>query len=107
MTVQNDGFAPMYESRPVRLLLRDRATGALTELKVNTDPRGWRPGKAKTINTRLRLPADLAKGTYDLLLALADAAKILQAEPAFAVQYANSATWEAQTGYNKFFCLHR
>ena len=49
---------------------------------------------------KLRIPADVAPGTYTLALALPDDAKTLALRPEYAIQLANSGVWNPAKGTN-------
>ena len=44
-TVVNDGWANLYNPRPVELVLRNRATAQAYRLALTEDPRRWMPGE--------------------------------------------------------------
>ena len=98
--LENSGFAAPVNPRPLYALLVT-ATGApaLTVL-TPVDPRDWQPGAAGFTAT-LPLPADLAPGEYTLALWLPDEAATLQANPLYAIRFANVETWDETTGYNR------
>jgi hypothetical protein len=86
--LDNVGFAPPYDARRVRILLRS-STG--TEVDLGTpatiDTTGWDPeappfGFIASGN----IPADLAAGTYEVRLAMLEDASDL---PAYALMFAN------------------
>lgn len=73
------------------------------------DPRRWPAGTTTTLDKQVCAPA--VPGTYRLLLNLADPAPRLQSQDplpgstqtynsAYAIQLANTGTWQAATGYN-------
>jgi hypothetical protein len=64
------------------------------------DPRDWQPGAASFTAT-LPLPAGFAPGDYTLALWLPDEAPTLQADPLYAIRFANVETWDETTGYNR------
>ena len=97
----NDGYASMFNSRPVELVLRNDASGALTRIALSADPRKWLPGQAINLSQTVTLPAGMASGNYSVLLNLPDSAASLSGRPEYAVQLANANTWEANTGMNK------
>lgn len=97
VTVRNDGFANLYNPRPVLLVLRDRATGRMESVRIATDPRRWMPGESTTFGVTANLPP----GDYDVLLHLPDAAPELRARPEYAVRFANPDVWEPATGMNR------
>jgi hypothetical protein len=99
-TVANDGVAPAYNERPVRVVLRHRDTGTVRVLATDADPRRWLPGRTTTVTVDTAVPPDLAAGTYDILLHLPDASAGLQANPAYAVRLADDTVFDERTGHN-------
>ena len=97
VTVRNDGFANLYNPRPVILVLRERSTGRIQRVPIATDARRWMPSESATF----RVTATLAPGEYDILLHLPDAAPSLRDRPEFAVRLANPGVWEPATGMNR------
>lgn len=100
LTLQNRGFAAMYNPRNVELVLvsADGKTEYAATLPV--DPRTWLPGKAVTISQTVALPSDIADGSYKLYLALPDACASLASNPKYAVRVANKNVWDAEKGRN-------
>lgn len=99
-SIVNDGFASLYNERPVQLVLRNVATGAVMRLALNADPRKWLPGSSIQVSQNLSLPASLPAGTYAMLLALPDASSGLANRPEYSIQLANTGIWESATGFN-------
>jgi hypothetical protein len=103
INLQNVGFAAPYNPRGLELVLR-ASNGALRRIPVPADPRRFGPNDAggiTTINLDLPIPADLAPGNYELLLALPDPMPNLYTRPAYAIRVANIGTWEPSAGFNK------
>ncbi len=98
----NKGCAPMYNARPVYLVLRDQQSAY--SIQLSADPRRWVPGQLLAISELVTIPADIPAGTYDLYLHLPDAATTLAADPRYAVRFANVGTWDASTGMNDLLC---
>ena len=70
-------------------------------MQLDSDPRTWLPnGEISTINEQLTLPQNIEEGTYELYLYLPDASSKLAGDPRFAVRFANSDVWNAETGMN-------
>lgn len=99
-TVVNDGFANLYNPRPLEVVLRHRASGRLLRLPTAEDPRRWHPGEPRSVQLTGGIPADAPAGDYDLLLHLPDAAPALRDRVEFAVRFANDEVWEPATGMN-------
>jgi hypothetical protein len=100
LSLQNQGWSAPFNSRKVELVLRNTATGALTQIGLTADPRTWLPGQTITLNQTVTLPAGMASGNYAVLLNLPDPMPSLQGRPEYAIQLANNNMWEASTGLN-------
>ncbi len=100
INLANKGYASPYNARPVQLLLRKVDTQEITTLTINTDVRKWYPGDVK-LESAVTIPANLAKGEYELLLNLPDAYASIADRPEFSIRLANNNVWEETTGYNK------
>jgi hypothetical protein len=98
--VTNDGFANLYNPRPVEVVLRHQPSGRIYRLATAADPRHWLPGEETTVTLSGGVPADAAAGAYDILLHLPDASSRLRERPEYAVRFANADVWEAATGMN-------
>jgi hypothetical protein len=99
-SIHNDGYAAPFNPHGLSLILRNTNEGTVYSGKLPDDPRRFTPGSSSTISHKFCLPADIAAGTYALLLSLADPAPALAARPEYAIRLANRNTWEASTGYN-------
>lgn len=97
--IRNDGYAAMYNARPVYAVLDDGTTVRAARLAA-VDPRRWESGAVNTFSTKLRIPAGLAPGQYKLALWLPDDASTIRNRPEYAVQLANTGVWDAAKGYN-------
>jgi len=102
--VRNAGWARLYNPRPVEILLRDRASGAVRRLVApDVDPRRWLPGADTPETLTVTLPDDV-QGAQDVWLALPDAGPRLKDDPRFAVRLANvddaakGQGWDASSG---------
>lgn len=97
--LRNDGFAPLYNARPVYLtLINEQSRRDL--LLTNVDPRRWEAGQTTVIEASVVVPPDLPAGRYRLALWLPDADERLRDRPAYAVRLANQNVWDAETGLN-------
>lgn len=99
-SVLNQGWAAPFNARDVDLVFRNTATGALYHTKLDTDPRHWLAGKTVEVSQTVTLPSNMEKGNYALLLNLPDPMPTIRNRPEYAIQLANSNTWEASTGFN-------
>ena len=95
--LSNTGFASPLLLRPVYLVLAG-AEDTLP-LALDVDPRRWQPGE-HTLEISPALPADLPPGTYQLALWLPDPAATLQADPRYAIRFANEGIWDDEHGWN-------
>ena len=101
LNLVNEGYASMYNSRPVVLVL-DNATSRV-EMPLPAaaaDPRRWESTGPIQVNATVTIPAGTAPGCYRLSLWLPDPAPGLRGNPLYAVQFANVGTWDAGTGFN-------
>jgi hypothetical protein len=97
LNLKNEGFAAPTNKRPVFVVLEGQGQRLTAELTV--DPRTWLPGEHR-VTARLRLPNNLALGTYRLALWLPDSETALRTRPEYSIQLANSGTWDAARGDN-------
>lgn len=100
LQIRNSGYAPLYNERPVYLVLKNNSYSV--NLKLAADPRKWLPnGEVVTINEQVTIPAEVPGGTYDLYLYMPDAYSSLASNPRYAVRFANKDVWVPTTGMNK------
>lgn len=97
LSLVNRGFAAPVNPRPVYIVLQEPNSTFLTRLDL--DPRQWQPGDI-SFTLKLRLPSNIAEGSYRLALWLPDEAEALQSNPWYALRFANENTWDEKTGYN-------
>ncbi len=97
--IRNAGYAPIYNERPLYLVL---SNGNKTySLPLKADPRRWLPnGTISWINEQVALPADIREGTYHLYLHLPDKYASIASDPRYAVRLANKDVWDSATGWN-------
>lgn len=100
MNIRNAGFAPLYNERPVYIVLKNNSH--TYTLSMSVDPRRWRPnGVISTVSEVLDLPSDIANGTYQLYLYMPDYYESLRSDSKFAIRFANTGSmWDATTGMN-------
>ena len=97
--VRNDGYAPIYNKRTAYVVLKNGNKTYPIALKA--DPRRWLPnGYVSWINEQIDLPSDMPEGTYQLYLWLPDQYESIKNDSRFAVRFANTNVWDANTGYN-------
>jgi hypothetical protein len=102
LTVANEGFGKLYNPRPVNVVLVDDASGAQTRIQRVADARGAMPlaGETTTIDLSVRLPSNLAPGTYSVHVELPDGSSSLADDPRYSIRMANTGTWRADRGTN-------
>lgn len=99
--VKNEGWANLYNPRPVELVLRNSASGRTYAFRLAEDPRFWMPGESRTVASEISIPSEAEAGSYEVLLHLPDAAAALRDRPEYAVRFANQDLWEPATGMNR------
>ncbi|WP_440708985.1 DUF4832 domain-containing protein [Herbiconiux sp. YIM B11900] len=99
INLRNDGWAAPFAERPLYLTLTD-TEGEVTPVLLDADPRGWASGADIAISTEVAFPAGLAPGSYTPGLWLPDASPVIQADPRYAIRFANLGTWDPVTGIN-------
>ncbi len=100
LSVVNDGFANLYNPRPLEVVLRHQQSRRVYRLQTAEDPRRWGPGEPRRVELTGGVPADAAPGLYDLLVYLPDADAKLRDRPEYAVRFANEQVWEPASGMN-------
>lgn len=100
INLDNNGYASPYNTRPVQLLLRNKTNGDIKKFDFTTDIRKWFTGAVKLEQT-FTLPADIAQGTYDVLLNMPDKYAAISNRPEYSIRLGNQNVWEETTGYNK------
>ena len=100
--VRNDGYAPIYNERPVYLVLKGTGSNSsLQTIPLKADPRRWLPnGVISWINEQVDIPNNVLEGTYHLYLWMPDKYESIKNDPRYAVRCANVNMWNATTGYN-------
>lgn len=95
----NAGYAPIYNERPVYLVLKGE--NKTYSLPLKADPRRWLPNYASSaINEQVTIPADMLEGTYHLYLHLPDKHASIAADSRYAVRLADENVWDEKTGWN-------
>lgn len=98
--VRNSGYAPIYNARPVYLVLENEQHTEYP-IKLTTDPRRWLPnGYVSWINEQVDIPGDMPEGRYRLYLWMPDAYERLADNPRFSVRFANEDVWDGEKGWN-------
>jgi hypothetical protein len=98
LDVLNRGYAVPMNERPLEVVLT--SGGVRKVARLSYDARRIAAGATTTISARLRVPADLAPGTYSVALRLPDASASLAGDARYAIRLANEGTWNESTGDN-------
>lgn len=100
LDLSNEGYAAPFNARPVQLVLKNKTSGEVRMIPIDTDIRKWYSGNIH-LNQSLILPPDIAPGQYDLFLNMPDNSKSLFERPEYSIRVANSDVWVPDKGYNK------
>ncbi|AUC75890.1 DUF4832 domain-containing protein [Olleya sp. Bg11-27] len=95
LDLSNTGYARPFKERKLYLVLKNTVTDEITTALINTDIRTWESSVSITQNFNLGLT-----GTFQLYLWMPDSETALESNPDYSIQFANTNTWEPQTGYN-------
>ncbi|MEO9944895.1 DUF4832 domain-containing protein [Paraglaciecola sp.] len=104
LTVDNDGFTSVVTAMELRLILKHQSTGLETTIvleAVGHDIRTWQSGTTE-LGEYIKLPDNLAIGSYDLFLHIADVSNngVIATRPEYSIQLANVGLWDESNGYN-------
>ena len=99
-TIANDGFANLYNERPLEVVLRPKAGGEAVRIATGEDPRRWMPGRNAEVRIAVRIPNDTQAGEYEVFLSLPDLSPALQGRPEYSIRLANDGIWEQSSGMN-------
>lgn len=94
LTIDNLGFASLYNERPV-FLMRAKGDTLLPPQAVEVDPRSWKSGD--TVELKITAALD---GVTRLGLWMPDQAKALRKDSRFSIRFANKASWDDKQGVN-------
>lgn len=98
LKIRNVGYAPMFNPRPLKIVLDDGKTRYVATVEV--DPRKWMPGGTFEVSVRLRVPATAMAVRARLELWLPDASMALALRPEYAVRVASKGIWDEKRGTN-------
>ena len=97
--VRNVGYAPIYNERPVYIVLKNSSN--TYSIKLQADPRRWLPnGYYSNINEQITIPDNVKEGKYKMYLWMPDKYESIANDPRYAVRMANKDLWDENTGYN-------
>lgn len=98
ISLYNEGWAPLYNPRPVFLVLDGLERQQIRLGPI--DPRQWAAGVASTFTAEIELPLNITPGDYKIAIWMPDYYKILQSNPAYSIRFANTNIWDSANGYN-------
>lgn len=99
-TINNLGFAPVYNSKNSYLVFRSTSNGEVFKKKLGFDVRKVVPKASYELNESINL-SGIPAGKYELLLKIEDSSSKLIDRPEYCIRLANTDVWEATTGLNK------
>ena len=99
LNIKNVGYAPLYNERHAYIVLKN---GTKTyPIQLASDPRRWLPnGVVTAIDENITIPTNVPAGTYQMYLHMPDKYASLASNPRYAVRFANTGVWDANTGMN-------
>jgi hypothetical protein len=101
LTIANDGFANLYNERPLEVVLWPKAGGEAVRIATGEDPRRWMPGRNTVVRIAARIPKNTPAGEYEMFLRLPDFLPALQDRPEYSIRLANAGIWEQSSGMNR------
>lgn len=100
LSLKNAGWAAPFNARNVIVVARNISTNAEYSYPLNSEnPRTWLSQEDHAINATISI-GNIPEGSYKLFLHLADPYPGLSTNPHYAIQAANTGTWESSSGYN-------
>ena len=104
IVMANDGWTRIMNPRDVEIILRNNKSGKKYVIKIDNGKgnRLWLPGggETKKLEIKEKIPYNITKGKYELLLNLPDPYPSIHNRPEYSIRLANKYVWEAKTGYN-------
>jgi len=99
--LKNLGYASLFNPRLVELVLKNIQSNEVYKVKLDVEPRLWKPLVENEVVAAIGIPKDMPNGEYELYLNLPDPEETLYANPDYSIRLANKDVWEETTGYNK------
>ena len=100
--LRNSGYAPLYNERPVYLVLKN--SNGTYSLPLTADPRRWLPNNVQSvISEQVDIPSNVPEGKYHLYLHMPDKYASIASDPRYAVRMANLNVWDEATGLNNLY----
>jgi hypothetical protein len=100
LKLENKGFAPFYNYKITRVILRSALDAREYYVDLPLDARYWQPKKEIELDYEIGVPASLPDGDYSIYLALIDSHPTLERKSNYSIRFANTNSWEAKSGYN-------
>jgi hypothetical protein len=101
ISLQNVGWAPVYNERPVFLSMLSGSTSIMDYELVDADPRFWNPEAGiVTITGTLTAPAAISAETIGFAFWLPDENESLRLVPEYSIRFANTGVWDESAGHN-------
>ncbi|XP_046633549.1 uncharacterized protein LOC124312970 [Daphnia pulicaria] len=101
VSIKNTGVAPIYNPRPVQVILRNKVNLALTTFAQTANPRSWSPGLLVSVGLSFTVPSAQSVGSYDVILNLLDASSSISSNPNYRILFANAnGIQETSTRFN-------
>jgi len=98
--LQNSGWAPFYNPRPVFLRVLSGSI-VIQQIKLQTDPRFWRPDSGEIVlSGTAHAASTIAPENLGFALWLPDSSDGLQSLSTYSVRLANDNVWDASSGHN-------
>lgn len=95
LNISNVGYARPIKQKNVYLVIENVDTNTITTQAIDTDIRTWETDILITQNFDFQV-----SGTFQLHLWIPDNESALQTNSDYSIQFANTGTWETETGYN-------
>lgn len=99
LLIDNDGFAPVYNSKNSFLILRSTSDGTIYKKALSFDVRKVVPSVDYQLDETVSL-SGIPSGNYELLLKIEDSHASISDRVEYSIQLANSNTWESTDGFN-------
>ena len=93
IAMTNKGYAPLYNYKKTRFVLKNTTTNTLYPIDLAVDLRNCKPNAAFKITETISLTG-IPAGTYDAYLQISDKAPALQDRVEYSVRLANNDVWE-------------
>ncbi|MEP7257476.1 MAG: DUF4832 domain-containing protein [Flavitalea sp.] len=93
----NKGYAPLYNLKVTRLVLKNKSNGQVHELQLAVDLRKCKPLGELVIQETISA-SGIEQGLYDVYLKISDNSEALKNRSEYSVRLANSNVWAEENG---------